>query len=100
MREHHAGGGARRLRAPDGAPHGRRHRYDDAGDPLPGRRPTLVLALVSPGGAAPVLRARRLIAVLRLDLIRLTEERFLAERGDRTVSKQRFAECERQARRG
>jgi len=51
------------------------------------------------GGVSPVLRARRLVAMMRLDLTRLTEERFLAEWGDRTTWKQRVAERERQAER-
>jgi hypothetical protein len=49
------------------------------------------------GGVSPVLRARRLIAMMRLDLTRLTEEGFLAEWGDHTTWKQRFAARERQA---
>jgi len=49
------------------------------------------------GGVSPVLRARRLIAMMRLDLTRLTEEGFLAEWGDHTTWKQRFAVRERQA---
>ena len=51
------------------------------------------------GGVSPVLHARRLIAMMRLDLARLTEERFLAEWGDHTTWKQRFAVRERQAER-
>lgn len=51
------------------------------------------------GGVSPVLRARRLIAMMRLDLTRLTEEDFLAEWGDHTTWKQRFAERERQEER-
>ncbi|GAA4756888.1 hypothetical protein GCM10025783_32820 [Amnibacterium soli] len=84
---------------------------------------TLVLALVSPpgepvliaarriaivrsstgrevtGGVSPVLRSRRLVAMMRLDLTRLTEERFLAEWGDRAAWKERFAVREREAER-
>lgn len=52
------------------------------------------------GGVSPVLRARRLIAMMRLDLTRMTEERFLAEWGDHTTWKARFAVRERQAERG
>lgn len=52
------------------------------------------------GGVSPVLRARRLIAMMRLDLTRLSEERFLAEWGDHATWKQRFAEREQRAERG
>lgn len=48
-------------------------------------------------GVSPVLRARRLVAMMRLDLTRLTEEGFLAEWGDHTTWKERFVLRERQA---
>jgi hypothetical protein len=51
------------------------------------------------GGVSPVLRARRLIAMMRLDLTRLTEQQFLSEWGDHTRWKQRFTQRERDARR-
>jgi hypothetical protein len=84
---------------------------------------TLVLALVSPpgepvliatrriavvrtstgreavSGVSPVLRATPLIAMMRLDLVRLTEQQFLAEWGDQSQWKHRFTIRERQARR-
>lgn len=43
------------------------------------------------GGVSPVLRPKRLIAMMRLDLTRLTEQEFLADWGDRTKWKERFA---------
>jgi hypothetical protein len=52
------------------------------------------------GGVSPVLRPRRIIAMMRLDLTRMTEQQFLAEWGDHARWKQRFAEREAQARRG
>ena len=51
------------------------------------------------GGVSPVLRARRLVATMRRDLVRLTEQQFLAEWGDHTEWKLRYAERERQAKR-
>jgi hypothetical protein len=51
------------------------------------------------GGVSPVLRARRLIAMMRLDLTRLTEQQFLAEWGDRDRWKQRFSVRKQQAER-
>ena len=80
---------------------------------------TLVLALLSPpgepvliaarwiavvrrrtgqevvGGVSPVLRSKRLVAMMRLDLTRLSEEQFLAEWGDRARWRERFALRER-----
>jgi hypothetical protein len=82
---------------------------------------TVVLALVSPpsepvliatrriavvrtstgrevvGGVSPVLRAKRLIAMMRLDLTRMTEQQFITEWGDHTQWKQRFAVRDRRA---
>lgn len=43
------------------------------------------------GGVSPVLRSARLIAMMRVDLLRLTEQQFLAEWGDHTRWKARFA---------
>jgi hypothetical protein len=84
---------------------------------------TLVLAVVSPpgepvliaprriavirtgtghevvSGVSPVLRTERLIAMMRLDLMQLTEQQFLAEWGDHSLWKQRFTLRERQTRR-
>jgi hypothetical protein len=84
---------------------------------------TLVLAVVSPpgepvliatrriavirtstreevvGGVSPVLRAKRLIAMMRLDLTQLTEQQFLAEWGDHSQWKHRFAVRDREAER-
>jgi hypothetical protein len=43
-------------------------------------------------GVSPVLRSKRLIAVMRVDLARLTEQEFLAVWGDHTRWRQRFRE--------